>query len=357
VLLCEACNTDVQLGLERKPGSSGAASTPTLTKLSWLASWLAKRGALVDSMAFHTAHLAGWQIVDADTACTVNEATVQLLCRAMQKAAAPTIRAVQSTTATGRTAAIEAATTAAGGERPTQQQLPRLRLARFSSDAAWAVGLLPVLPAHSLTCLELGLNSSRCPAQCGRDAAALAAALPRLSSLQQLVFKGDLMGKLDSCMSLVGQLSKLTSLELMNMEDEDTTTSALQQLLLQPPPLQVLHVGMDMWCCDPGDEFQLPQLDMGGLQQLQEFTCEGILPQLSMFPVQLQHLKLGDCIGSQQLAAVMPLQQLKALHIDVAMREQEPLRRLAQLPALQHLRLVNSYHEAARLRRSSTSLA
>jgi hypothetical protein len=209
------------------------------------------------------------------------------------------------------------------------------------------VGLVRVLPAHSLTRLELGLKSS-CPDQCARVAAGLTTALPRLSSLQQLVFRDNLMGKLDSCMSVLGQLSKLTCLELTDMDLDLTATSALQKTLMHPPPLRVLHVSMDGYSIGPGNGFWLPQLDLGCLQQLQEFTCNGALQGLSVLPVQLRHLGLGDCISSQQLAAVMPLQQLTELSFAVSFGEQEPLLRLAQLPALQQLRLkLNSWHDAA----------
>jgi hypothetical protein len=180
---CAACNTDVQLRLENDPSSSVAASTQNTTTLSSFAGWLAKHGALVRSMSLHEADLLSLQTLLEGETCTVRqhrEAIVQMLCQAMQKAAAT--RSMQSTTATGCTATIKAA----GGAGPLlqqqqqQQQQPGLRLASFSSDAGWAVGLLPALSAHSLTCLELGLNTSRSYTQCGRDAAALAAALPRL---------------------------------------------------------------------------------------------------------------------------------------------------------------------------------
>jgi hypothetical protein len=152
-------------------------------------------------------------------------------------------------------------------------------------------------------------------------------------------------------MSVLGQLSKLTSLKLTSLSCEEEAYSALQQLLMQPPPLRVLHVDMDGFTvgCDPGDEAREPQLDMGCLQQLQEFTCCGAIPQLSVLPVQLRHLGLGDCLNSNwQLAAVMPLQQLTALQFVMHSAEQEPLLRLAQLPALQQPRLeVASWQNAA----------
>jgi hypothetical protein len=316
-----------------------------MNTLTSFASWLAKHGALVRSMALHEAGQLSWQTTVEGESCTVRqyrETIVQLLCQAMQKA--------KSVTATGCTATIEAAAAPGVAAPMQQQQQPGLRLGSFSSDAAWAVGLLPALPAHSLTCLELDLNSSRSYAQRDRDAAALAAALPRLSSLQQLVFEGDLMCKLDSCMSVLGQLSKLTSLKLMGLDSAEEAYSALQQLLLQPPPLRVLHIDMDGYTVgyDPGDEAKQP-LDMGCLQQLQEFTCCGALPQLSVLPVQLRHLGLDHCLYSnRQLITVMPLQQLTALQFVVHFRELQPLLRLAQLPALQQLRLeMSSWQKAA----------
>lgn len=58
-----------------------------------------------------------------------------------------------------------------------------------------------------------------------------------------------------------------------------------------------------------------------------------------MLPAQLQYAELGMCYTEQQLAAVMPLQQLTSLGFIVCFNEQEPLLRLTQLPALQELQL------------------
>jgi hypothetical protein len=89
-------------------------------------------------------------------------------------------------------------------------------------------------------------------------------------------------------------------------------------------------------------------LDMGCLQHLLEFRCDGVLPQLTVLPMKLRHLELGECVFNQQLAAVMPLHQLSALQLGVHFEDPELLLRLAQLPALQQLRLeVSSWHWAA----------
>uniref|UniRef100_A0A383W682 Uncharacterized protein n=1 Tax=Tetradesmus obliquus TaxID=3088 RepID=A0A383W682_TETOB len=78
---------------------------------------------------------------------------------------------------------------------------------------------------------------------------------------------------------------------------------------------------------------------MSGLQQLQKLTVAGRLPELSFLLVQLRAVDLGYCEHSQQLGAVMPLQQLPALSCVVGFEQQEPLLRLTQLPALQELGL------------------
>jgi hypothetical protein len=113
VLQCAACNTDVQLSLQCVPDSSCIPSTLTLTKVAGLASWLVKHGALVRSMAFPPADEPDWQtVLDCDSeTCIVSEATVQLLCQAMQQAGAT--RGMHLFRAPGHTASIEAAAAAA----------------------------------------------------------------------------------------------------------------------------------------------------------------------------------------------------------------------------------------------------
>ncbi|WIA34024.1 hypothetical protein OEZ86_012405 [Tetradesmus obliquus] len=119
--------------------------------------------------------------------------------------------------------------------------------------------------------------------------------------------------------------------------------SALQQLLAQPPPqLQELHLEVDEGV--GFDHEVLTALDASGLQQLRKLVVAGPLPELSVLPAQLQQLDLGYCEYEEQLlAAVMPLQQLTALSFIVGFEEPEPLLLLAQLPALQELRLAPLY--------------
>jgi hypothetical protein len=90
-------------------------------------------------------------------------------------------------------------------------------------------------------------------------------------------------------------------------------------------------------------------VDMGSLQQLQRLVCSpgSALPELSVLPAQLQQLELGQCFSSQQLVAVMVLQQLTALRLAVRFTQQETLLRLTQLPALQQLpMIVNRWSDA-----------
>jgi hypothetical protein len=79
---------------------------------------------------------------------------------------------------------------------------------------------------------------------------------------------------------------------------------------------------------------------MERLTQLQQLTASSCFPAGSMLPVQLQTLQLGPCMDAAGFAAaVMPLQQLQHLTLQVCFREAEPLLRLQQLPALPHLSL------------------
>jgi hypothetical protein len=134
-------------------------------------------------------------------------------------------------------------------------------------------------------------------------------------------------------------LSQLTRLELRYLDwayDNDDFERALQQLLAQPLPLRKLHIDINSQ--------ELPVLDLGRLQQLQEFITLDLLPQGSVLPTQLQRLQLGQCQPSLHLAAVMPLQQLTALELepypyDALSSEHKWLLQLTQLTALQQLRL------------------
>jgi hypothetical protein len=199
--------------------------------------------------------------------------------------------------------------------------------------------MVAALPPRSLTLLDLGLNSS-VEDRKGRPAfngTALSAALARLSSLQQL----RVTSLPFDCWPALEQLSHLTRLELhaaRYRSDSYTpadASSALQQLLASPLPLRQLHLrGLA--------RFKLP-LDMSHLTRLEDLDLDtsAWLAADTVLPRQLQRLRLPrgkHCqLHGPALAAVMPLQQLTSLSFEVGCREQQPLLRLAQLPALQHL--------------------
>uniref|UniRef100_A0A383WDL0 F-box domain-containing protein n=1 Tax=Tetradesmus obliquus TaxID=3088 RepID=A0A383WDL0_TETOB len=335
---CAGCNTDVHLSLRScSESSTTIAVPPLLPKLQGFASWLAKHGPLVKSLEVDSFSLSD----------TISDTAVQLLRMGIQQAAATCC--VQPLAAAKPPAADYSTTSAAPGATSTglqqlqQRQQPGLRLASFTSHAPWAVDLLPVLPAHSLTRLQLGWGDSTAGNIAAENyAAALAAALPRLSSLQELVLCGTIAWvpqgepQVDSCLAVLRQLTRLTCLEVFDETDADEPNSAVHQLLAQPPPrLQELHLGMI-------SSWGLPRpFDFGRLQQLHQLVFHSMEPEVSVLPAQLRHLGLAYCRGPHQLAAVLPLQRLPALSFMMCdgFTEPEQLLRLAQLPARQELRL------------------
>jgi hypothetical protein len=386
----------------------GSSHSPTSTdssdvqhKVASFADWLARHGTLVKSMAICSAQQDPDQARNSNAQCWVPEALVQRVQRGLQLAAAGHSRypmaagrrTVKLQTATQRPllllllpllllAAVLLPRQLQGllllllprgmqswllqsqPQRPQGLLLPlpppqrqrQLGMASFSSNTTWANSLLPVLPAHSLTRLELQVDHSSFARDArASTAAALAAALPRLSSLQELVLKGDGANELNQCLSVLGQLRGLTRLELIDWDWSAWTHISVNQLLEQPPPLRVWH-----WKLGPqlaSDELSF-LLDMRDMQHLQEFVgLNGFDPVLANFPTQLQHLEVDDCYHSfQLLAAVTPLQQLTSLGVGwqradaspVLGAEQGTLLQLAQLPALQKLRLaLFSLHRAA----------
>jgi hypothetical protein len=181
--------------------------------------------------------------------------------------------------------------------RQQQQQQPRLRLASFSSDSLCDASMVAALPAHSLTHLDLDVGPEDT-----FDAPALFAALAQLSSLQQLWLtnkRGFSSSTPGSCLAGVAQLSRLTCLGLDGCWPE--VQQPLQQLLVQLPQLQQLHVHLWSYSdrgpfgnLQPLLQWQLPDEDLP-LQDLpmppgkeQWYVSE--LPHLDLCPVtQLTH--------------------------------------------------------------------
>jgi hypothetical protein len=122
---------------------------------------------------------------------------------------------------TAAAAAAQRAAAAAGAlagqqQQQRQQQQQGLRMTSYRSGCLskpGAVDILSALPAHSLTQLDLSFGLEGGGAL---DAAAVSAALARLSSLQQLRLSSAGMASITgNCLASVPQLSTLTSLAHM----------------------------------------------------------------------------------------------------------------------------------------------
>ncbi|KAF6248731.1 hypothetical protein COO60DRAFT_1689590 [Scenedesmus sp. NREL 46B-D3] len=184
-----------------------------------------------------------------------------------------------------------------------------------------STSMLTALPTHSLTHLDLqGLHGPV-------HGPAVSAALARLNNLQRL--RVAMQRAPCSCLAGVAQLTRLMSLELGGYWSG--SKQPLQQLLLQPLPLQVLCLSMYE---------HLPLLDLSHLTQLQEL-CDRSYNLTAVFPPQLQQLEIWRVSSKKILQPVMPLQQLRSLMFTADVDEPgQLLSRLAQLPALKQMWVV-----------------
>lgn len=190
------------------------------------------------------------------------------------------------------------------------------------------MSLLAALPAHSLTHLDLSMcNGSEADSL---DAAAVAAVLGRLSNLQRLeLSKPEGMPMKGSCITAIGQLTKLTYLWL-DSEDWLGPNEQLQQMLAHPPPLRHLFL-------QPHES--LPVLDLSSMTHMEELTIKHDLPTGSALPTRLRELHLEVYYSADIMSAVLPLHQLQRLTLFQGFAEQQPLLQVAQLPSLQQLSL------------------
>jgi hypothetical protein len=281
-----------------------------LSRLCSFASWLPRHAALVSSIT----------IKPPARSCSQGqgdglqlEAAQQLLQQAMQLASTVPAAAAWSNTAA-----------------TVQQQQQSVRLPNISSITMAGDGaMLRVLPAHSLTHLSL----QRLP--CSSGSATAAAALAKLSNLQQLHIQTSFYGKTESDSNLgsfltgVTQLSRLTSLELDHVDSSQVED--LLQVIAQPLHLRVLRL---KWVD------KLSKLDLSHHTQLQDFSANaGSEGRDVIFPPQLQQLELGGVASSTQVEDLMALRHLQRLKLDIYFEETALLLRLTQLPALQQLML------------------
>jgi hypothetical protein len=218
-----------------------------------------------------------------------------------------------------------------------QQQQQVLQLNSFSCVVPIPGPMLSALPAHHLTRLHVGFAEWAAAAASPErsNGAALAAALPHLSSLKELSIASAFGSCCNgSCLAGVAQLPQLTALKLTG--DWFGVEEPLQQLLASQLPLQQLLLDMGL-----RDEI-LSALDMSGLTQLTDLAMICSLQDNLVLPVQLQQLRLGAFADADALLKlVLPLQQLQHLDVEVAFSEQQQLLlQLVQLPALQHVKLT-----------------
>jgi hypothetical protein len=236
-----------------------------------------------------------------------------------------------------------------------QQQQQQLRLASFSSDWLFLPPFLAVLPAASLTALDLDLGCSSPQLNVPKWIAALTS----LSNLQALRLSSANTCPVRPaykiparCLLALPQLSRLTALTLAGQHwSLKGLPEALQQLLTRSPPL--LHQVHLLWWVQPW------RLDIRHLTRLTELKIEMPMPHGAVLPAQLQCPTMQICkpAGSpgrrehkyaSNLAAVMPLQQLQELTLTVNFPEPEVLLPLGSLPALQQLCLLyNGAKDAA----------
>jgi hypothetical protein len=220
-----------------------------------------------------------------------------------------------------------------------QQQRLLLRLASFSTNVV-DPKLLAVLPAHSLT--QLDLDHQHCFR--GRQqhsnllGAALSAALSKLSNLQQLRLAYVTPDTCLGCCEAIPQLTRLTCLDLEGGWRD--VKGSLQRLLAMDLPLQKLHVNIP----NP------PPLTLTHLTQLEMLTMHSVVNACGL-PPQLQSLTMWHCTAGEQLVQMlMPLQNLQHISLQVGhgFTQGTSLVCLAGMSALKHLTLdYTSVTEAA----------
>jgi hypothetical protein len=210
--------------------------------------------------------------------------------QAMETAAALTAASATALPSPSPTAATTAAI-------PT----PVFQLASFSSNCLVDAYVLESLAIHSLTHLDIAFNPIG-----ASSGPALAATLTRLSNLQHLSLFSTADGRslAGSCLAGVGQLSRLTSLQLQGRWRDFQLP--LQQMLAQQLALRKLQLGMR----------GLQGLKIAHLTRLEELSVQ-TLPAGATLPEQLQHLQLthADATSMEQVLLLQQLQSL-SLHVD-----------------------------------------
>jgi hypothetical protein len=308
-------------------------------KASSFGSWLSKHAAIVRSITANVERPAreGYdELVRRQSQHTKIAAAWNCMVSALQQAAL----------------AADPGIVPAASHQRQQQLQQQLCLCSFSSNWVLDARVAEVLPAGSLTQLDLGLpfDVLYFPKEVRKvDGSALSSALARLSNLQQLRLAGSSAVKAlpTTCMPGIAQLSLLTKLSLegawqgpdsgvaLRARPHNAAVSdALKQLLQQPLPLRQLHLGFS-------GGYRPQELSLAALTQLTQLhigpSVVGQAP--VVLPVQLLQLKWGKCTA-RNVRSVVPLQQLQQLKLHVAFDDVRALVQLTQLQALTELALT-----------------
>jgi hypothetical protein len=290
-----------------------------LEQLCSFARWLPKHAHLLRSIHAHLEDCSMPSFIQEMPADSYLEVAQMLLQPAMQLAAGEQHQADAATASQLET----------GVSQRDQRQL--LRLAEFQSSWLSTPAVVAALPANSLT--HLGLSPIRKQQSSVANTPGLAAEIQQLSSLQELHIRAGTDAFFSSCLPAIPHLPQLTQLQLTGDMNAPGSRQGLQQLLAQPLPLR--HLSLEL--------YELPALKLAALTNLEDLTagCDSgsELPADSVLPAQLQRLSLPVCKTPNSLQVLTGLQQLQSLSMIVHFAEAEPLLRLTQLPALQHIAL------------------
>jgi hypothetical protein len=389
---------------------------PSLDQLQRLASWLPKHAGCVRSLSISLDEDAVFaREYDVEQIHELLLQAEELLLQALQppqqsQAAAPAAAAaaaaaaaqaeLQAPAPAAAAAAVDvpassatvaddlsdllAAASIAEAAAPSAAAAGDLRLTSFSSNCITAAGarVLPLLPAHTLTQLELQMFLPQTGATA--ESSDWCAGLARLTNLQHLQLYLDrspagtevknleaLQSSIaEACLAGIAQLSCLTSLDLSiracdEWEEHSSSQAAgglhiTQQAIARQLQLRQLKLHVSPPAHWENSAYDSPALDLASLTQLtelhlDELSASTVLPRqlqrlymetsmltkrdiyyLASLP-QLQHLHISHC-NSSDLTSLTALGSLQSFQCEVWDHKQAELLGLAQVP-LQKLAL------------------
>jgi hypothetical protein len=322
---------------------------PSLTQLQRLVSWLPKHADYVRSLSIHLDEDAVYELYprDTDQIQELLHRAEELLLQALQQpqqsqAAEPAAGAnASSETALDDLSDLLAAAAIADSAAPSAAAAGGLRLTSFSSNCITAAGarVLLLLPAHTLTRLELRVLQYQPQAGARADIHDWCAGLARFTNLQHLHLNldtdtssyGPASGELEAlqssiaeeCLAGIAQRSSLTTLDLsIRASDawgvDGGSEHIAQQAIARQLQLRLLqlHVSPASGWRDTGGYYS-PGLNLASLTQLGELHLYELSEQ-TVLPRQLQQLHIETCQLTRHdiyyLASLPQLQQLCISH-------------------------------------------